>query len=172
MDHFYKSIPGWFTYPCLYTDMVNKFPSGSHFVEVGSYNGTSLAYLIVEIINAEKDITVTAVDSFLYFTEDAFNNNMKPVQDKFDLVVGDSAEAADKFEDKSLEFVFIDADHNYEFVKKDILAWLPKIKEGGVLAGHDYLYFVGVKQAVDEIFGNRNDARYTDEDCWFVSIKE
>ncbi len=58
-----------------------------------------------------------------------------------------------------LDLVFIDANHEYSYVKRDILAWLPKVRSGGILAGHDYApdipMFSGVKQAVDEIFGNR-----------------
>ncbi len=57
------------------------------------------------------------------------------------------------------DLVFIDANHEYLEVKQDILAWLPKVRDGGILAGHDYEpnipMFCGVKRAVDEIFGNR-----------------
>lgn len=68
-------------------------------------------------------------------------------------IVGDSSETAQGYDDKSLDFVFIDADHAYENVKRDINAWLPKIKSGGILAGHDYIStHSGVKRAVDELF--------------------
>lgn len=49
--------------------------------------------------------------------------------------------------------VFIDACHEYDSVKADILAWLPIVRDGGTLCGHDYFNFPGVKRAVDEIFG-------------------
>lgn len=69
-----------------------------------------------------------------------------------------SALAAGQFDDESLDWVFIDADHSYEGCKEDIEAWYPKVVSGGVLCGHDYIendtYWrgvkVGVKQAVDE----------------------
>ena len=64
----------------------------------------------------------------------------------------DSVEASKRFEDKSIDFIFIDGNHQYEFVKKDIIAWLPKLKEGGVLAGHDHDW-QRVKDAVKEILG-------------------
>lgn len=64
-----------------------------------------------------------------------------------------SIQAARSFEDKYFDFVFIDAAHDYESVKADILAWMPKIKSGGWIMGHDYgLDWPGVKKAVDEIF--------------------
>lgn len=65
-----------------------------------------------------------------------------------------SVKAADKVSDQSFDFVFIDADHGYEAVKDDIRAWYPKLKEGGLLSGHDFDHpdypFFGVKQAVEE----------------------
>ncbi|MBI5684050.1 MAG: class I SAM-dependent methyltransferase [Verrucomicrobia bacterium] len=48
-----------------------------------------------------------------------------------------STQACVLFPDKSLDFVFIDGNHGYSYVKQDILAWLPKIKPGGVICGHD-----------------------------------
>jgi hypothetical protein len=48
--------------------------------------------------------------------------------------------------------VYIDANHTHEEVKKDIQAWLPKIKKGGIISGHDYGGWEGVTQAVNEAF--------------------
>ena len=65
-----------------------------------------------------------------------------------------SVEAAKTEEDGSLDLVFIDGDHKYECVKEDIEAWWPKLKQGGVMLGHDYsVGLPGVIQAVDERFG-------------------
>jgi hypothetical protein len=50
-----------------------------------------------------------------------------------------SEEAAPKIPDGSLDFAYIDANHAYEYVKRDIELWWPKIRDGGMLAGHDYL---------------------------------
>ena len=49
-----------------------------------------------------------------------------------------SAKAAEIFSDGDLDLVFIDANHSFEAVTADILAWWPKVKEGGWLTGHDY----------------------------------
>lgn len=67
------------------------------------------------------------------------------------IVKGESTEIATWFEDKSLDFVYIDACHNYENVREDIIAWYPKVKPGGVLGGHDYDWD-GVQRAVDKAF--------------------
>jgi predicted O-methyltransferase YrrM len=50
-----------------------------------------------------------------------------------------SVEASQDFSDRSLDLVYIDAEHDYNSVKTDINAWKNKVRRGGVLAGHDYM---------------------------------
>lgn len=50
-----------------------------------------------------------------------------------------SVDAAQRFKDESLDFVYLDADHSEEAVLEDIQAWLPKVRRGGLIAGHDFL---------------------------------
>lgn len=50
-----------------------------------------------------------------------------------------STEAVNDFKDESLDMVYIDANHRLEFVINDISIWLPKLRNGGIIAGHDYL---------------------------------
>ncbi len=50
-----------------------------------------------------------------------------------------SKQAVDLFPDESLDFVYIDANHEYSYVVEDIKLWYPKVKKGGIVAGHDYL---------------------------------
>lgn len=67
-----------------------------------------------------------------------------------------SEEASSKFIDGVFDFVYIDANHKYESISQDLKLWWPKVRWGGVFAGHDYLDGViasgtyGVKTAVDE----------------------
>lgn len=64
-----------------------------------------------------------------------------------------SETAASKVRDESLDFVFIDAQHDYESVKRDIELWTPKVKSGGLISGHDHdSKFPGVVAAVGEAF--------------------
>jgi Methyltransferase domain len=65
-----------------------------------------------------------------------------------------SLDALQKFEDGSLDFVYIDANHNFEAVSKDITGWAKKVRVGGIVSGHDYhpTYLkgsMGVTEAVD-----------------------
>jgi hypothetical protein len=62
-----------------------------------------------------------------------------------------SVEAAMQFADESLDCVFIDGDHRYEAVFKDLNAWFPKVKEGHLITGDDY-WMPSVARAVDEFF--------------------
>lgn len=70
------------------------------------------------------------------------------------IIKGDSAEVAKDVPDESLDFVYIDAAHDYENVKIDIQAWAPKVKVGGIVAGDDFYDFPsgkgGVMRAVTE----------------------
>jgi len=82
----------------------------------------------------------------------------------------DSVEAAARV-DGLLDFAFIDADHSRAGVERDIAAWLPLIRPGGWIGGHDYGHplFPGVREAVDAAFGERVE---TDADrTWFVRVE-
>ena len=50
----------------------------------------------------------------------------------------DSEEVLNSIEDESLDVIYIDANHSFDFVKKDIQMWRKKLKRGGLFAGHDY----------------------------------
>ena len=79
-----------------------------------------------------------------------FNKRTRPYENRLKVLKGVSWEMAQYVDDCSLDFVFIDADHSYESVAKDIRAWTPKLKKGGILSGHDLLY-EGVNRAVNEL---------------------
>ena len=66
-------------------------------------------------------------------------NNIKGFEDRAVMVRATSEIASNMFEDNSLDFVYIDANHAYDYVVQDIELWYPKVKEGGYLCGHDYI---------------------------------
>lgn len=184
IEHYYNNDEifgneNWFSYPNLYKAIVERCKNGSKIVEVGSWKGRSTSYMSVEIYNSEKDIEFYCVDTWeggpdhqgreeLSELYNVFLNNMKPVEGYYIPLRDTSLNVSKKFEDESLDFVFIDASHEYEDVKNDILAWLPKVKPGGILAGHDYYpegcydWFPGVKKAVNECLNNFE----TSENCF------
>lgn len=143
-------------------------------VEVGVWKAGFSDFLLTNW----KGQKLYSVDPWKNFSSDVYIDDMNINQDKFDeiykgvknklfrfgersAILRDlSLDAALSFQDQSLDFVYLDARHNYEGVKEDIEAWYPKVKIGGIICGHDYLdktigtTVFGVKQAVDE-FANR-----------------
>jgi len=164
MKHFYKSLcpesGSMFTFKDLYSQIVKEVPDGGTLVEIGAWIGQSLAYLIVESINSGKKHKIYAVDAFVgnvfsgiekttYPQWTAFQHNLQPVWEHLTPIQSLSDEAASRFLDNSIDFAYVDAQHTLEAVRKDLAAWWPKIKPGGIFAGHD-LKHLPVRQAVEE----------------------
>jgi len=163
----YLESDNWFNYQKFY-DLISekKFDS---LIEVGVWKGHSISYLA----NKNRDSKIWAVDLFEDTTDNYYQNdylnrqipfiyeiyNMNliknDVRDIITDIKGDSQESAEKFSDGSVDFVFIDANHEYDKVVADIDSWYKKIKFGGIISGHDYGSWPGVTQAVNE-FVNKN----------------
>jgi len=103
---------------------------------------------------------------------------------KIDIIVNFSVEAAKLFEDGYFDFVYIDANHVYKEVIADLEAWYPKIRKGGMLAGHDYCNWarddgnivINCKDGIDYFMKKNNkekDLMLTGENDWrsFFFIK-
>ncbi len=151
----------------LYAEMVANAKGGEAFVELGAWKGKSAAFMAVENINSGKGIRFTVVDlwekaEFLRTLDGhpyepatwiEFIENVKPAcKGIWQVCQDDTALSAQYlFPGEQVDFVYIDADHRYEGCKADIEAWWPKVKPGGILAGHDYAgEYIGVVHAVDE----------------------
>lgn len=161
LPHYYHQVEGWFDFPNLYTSLVRNHDNAV-FVEVGSWQGKSASYMGIEILNHNKNIKLHCVDTWEGSIEhqeeevvqtkslyETFLKNIEPVKQVIVPVKKASRDAARTYEDNSLDFVFIDAAHDYESVREDIYSWYPKIKPGGILAGHDKTW-PGVVKAVNE----------------------
>ena len=70
--------------------------------------------------------------------------------DRIEWLIEDSVIAANRFSDEYFDYVYIDAQHEYEAVVRDISAWFPKVKKGGVIGGDD-CGEAGVKQAIKDM---------------------
>lgn len=69
-----------------------------------------------------------------------------------------------------LDFIYIDGDHSKEQVTKDINNYLPKIKKGGLICGHDYLLAPHVAPVVNEIFKDKK-INTADDFVWWVIVE-
>lgn len=143
---------------CMYVN--DRIGKDIVVVEIGSYTGISAS-----IFNSVFD-DVYCVDAWTSGYDDtdiASRQNMEEVEAAFDKQIagttiqklkGSSAEMAKHFEDGSVDLVYIDADHTYDGVVRDINIWMPKVKKGGYLAGHDYVEgWGGVLPAVNDTIG-------------------
>ena len=167
MKHYYQNVEGWFEDGSLYNSVAQKYDN-AHFVEIGCWKGRSTSCMGVEILNSNKNIKFDVVDTFRGSAEhgnvdsdklfNEFTTNTEPVRSAINTVHKmTSLQASELYADNSLDFVFIDASHDYENVMADIKAWYPKIKFGGTMSGDDYCPgWEGVMRAVDEYFGAGN----------------
>jgi hypothetical protein len=177
---FYQGIEGWFDFDDIYDLALRR--SGNqpaHFVEVGSYKGRSTCYLAERIRETGLDVRLDAVDTFQgdvhvgysdLWAEFAANLERAGVLSRVRAQRCTSLTAAKMFDADSLDFVFIDAEHTPEAVAHDLAAWWPKVRPGGLLAGHDYTNFPGVALAVDQFVARHalGSAFRTSRSSWMV----
>lgn len=168
----YNSIQGWFDFSDIYSRIVGaQIVDGSKVVEVGSWLGKSAIFLANQIkekgINAdfycvdiwEGTTGDSDIDKIIKMhggsVYDIFLGNIEKcgVSDFIKPIKKDSVSASRKFKNNSLDFCFIDALHTYEAVKEDIKTWLPKVKPGKYIGGHDADREC-VQRALNEVLGN------------------
>lgn len=128
-------------------------------VEVGACQGEH-AIVLYQSLNFEKLYLIDIWDNYsqegqnINYLDVSYQVTKKRFKNYNNVIIvrNDSVEVAKTFEDNSLDFVYIDANHQYEYVKADIEAWYPKVKKEAYLMGHDYddIHWLGVKKAVDE----------------------
>jgi len=167
----WENIIGWFDFKEVYDLAVDKAPDSAVFIEVGSWFGKSTAYMGAQIKKNDKNIRFYAVDTwegagesetqkkivsshggniFPAFWQNMVNSKLEDVILPLQIT---SEKASLLFDDETLDFVFIDASHVYDEVIKDISCWHPKIKKGGIIAGHDFTPRFDVPDAVQDFFG-------------------
>jgi hypothetical protein len=186
IDHYYHLIEGWFNMEKQYLELLDATPEGGTFVELGCYKGKSTSFIGVEIHKQKRDIEFFAVDSFQGATNSTDENEVKayvgisdieqtylesiaPIGNKIQTIKSLSHEAADMFDDESVDVLFVDAGHSREAVLNDLKAWYPKMKNNSIMAGHDYTAWDGVNQAVTEVFGTPHKV---ENDCWFIYLEK
>jgi predicted O-methyltransferase YrrM len=147
-------------------DLINHLGDNSNktMIEIGSFIGEST------ILFAQSFKEVTAIDPFMEGYDDndptsyqfdfknVYNTYLNRTGDHQNIktMVSTSDDALSQLKGLQFDFVYIDGIHTYQQVKKDIENYLPLIKPGGVIGGHDYVndaHLAGVYKAVNEMFG-------------------
>lgn len=77
-------------------------------------------------------------------------------------------EASEKFPDEHFDLVYIDASHWYKDVLDDIKTWIPKVKPGGYLSGHDYIHGIDTSKAVNDYFGKTHSITIYPDSSWII----
>lgn len=135
---------------------------GGHARKILSSWRGSRMYLVDIWARQSPDVyreDTSKVDYDLWFDE---CQKLQQQDDRVRLLRSMSVDAAGQFEDGSLDFVYIDANHDEEAVFADLLAWGPKVKGGGVLAGHDFFcrtdhgHWTQVEDALEKYFSSAN----------------
>lgn len=96
-------------------------------------------------------------------------DNLASFGDKVEIIQENSKYAQEKIPDGSLDFIFIDGDHSYEAAYFDMTTYWPKVKKGGLFAGHD-TGMVTVDNAIAHCradFAITTPIKYCDNQCWY-----
>lgn len=152
------------------------------FVEVGCKEGRTTGHVLANV----PDSTAVAIDPWVIQEPSAdpkretykdwdfakieaeFWENIGEHKNRCTMLRMTSLEAAERWHLDSPDLVFIDALHDYESVKADIEAWWPRVRPGGVLAGHDWNHqWPGVERAVAEGF-DLMQVGVGPDSVWFV----
>lgn len=156
-------------------DLCREFPENTIMAEIGSYAGDGTV-LFFESGKVQKlyaidpweegyNDTDEASDSDFTLVEKAFNKNVKNL--KVEKLKGTLKSEFSKL--PKLDVIYIDGNHDYEYVLSDIKLALKKIKPGGIICGHDYHYYGGdVPKVVNEIFG-KPDKIFNDT-SWMIKV--
>lgn len=153
--------------------------------EVGVFKGATLFHLLRHVpklhmiavdlwadtpkvkLNGDKDMNTGVANYHRYPLqeyEDAVRKQAVQYGDRVHFIKAPSDKAAAQVKDASLDFVFIDASHETEQVRRDIRAWVPKLKLTGMMMGHDCTW-PSVRKAIDEVVpGWRKDK----DSVWYI----
>ena len=168
----FNEIPGWFSYQNLYDKMVESANDGATFVEVGAWFGKSTNHMASKIKESKKNIEFITIDTFKGSLDEALHQNIVGSfggdiysdfientilsgNDKSFKTIKDTSEnAAKHFPNNSIDYIMIDAGHDYNSVTDDLKRWYPKVKPGGIISGDDFAtnIFDGVTNAVNDYF--------------------
>lgn len=163
------AIHGWMS-PVELLWLAEQAACATNLVEIGSWCGRSARALAentqgrltcVDMWSADTDSAtapefekgITEHDGNLEWTWDEFRFNMIGLGNVGAIRLPSVEAVKIVPPEMTFDFIFIDGAHDYESVKADLDAWLPKLSPGGMIAGHDYDHgWPGVVNAVDEWF--------------------
>lgn len=148
------------------------------FVEIGTYRGQYASTLMKEM----PDLDLYAVDKFLtyrnykdFHKQDLEVDALQEATERsseygFKIIKEWSSDASKLFDDESLDAIFIDDNHDFLFLAEGLKNWVPKVKKGGIVSGHDLFDNRHVNYGVRELIPAYCEAY--DIYPWFVCKKD
>jgi len=148
--------------------MKSKYDLLKHFGELGFTTGAeigvSMGHLSEAMFKAMPNLKLYCVDVWMQYPGNrwAASNHKNEVYYRracqklapynSEIIRDTSMNAVKKIEDGSLDFIYIDACHAYDYVMEDLINWTKKVRKGGIVSGDDYYNFrgAGVMGAVDD----------------------
>lgn len=149
-------------------------------VEIGVCHGFTSEYFLKNVPNITTLYCVDHYPSFVDWdgtrlTEERQEETKRRCKDRLSeynsvkLIYDRSVNFAQTLKDDSLDFVFVDGDHSYNATMQDFESYWPKVKKGGVFAGHD-INLSTVDQAVKDFFKDKNveGVNVVDNNAWYI----
>ena len=174
----YKSSKGnafFYGFINMLNDIIHRLDHNSKMIEIGSHMGESTMLFastqLFSEVHALEPFDGDEEFNYLFdyewdYIESEFRTNTRIHKDIITLHKGYSWELVDKFEDNSMDLIYIDGQHTKQDVTRDLKLYLPKLKKGGIIAGHDYHeVWPGVKDAVNKLVGGP-EMVYEDTSWW------
>ena len=163
--------------------LIERFISDNNFTN-GVELGVREADLSRYLLNKFDNLHLVVVDlwsqgGFSDKMNDIYNHSenerisrerLEPYKERVEILRMATHLAADNYDDKSFDFVYIDSSHVGDCVTREINAWYPKLKDTGIMCGHDYCDAWGgtYKEAIDKFCGNNLvDMGNVDDSSWF-----
>lgn len=139
----------------------NRLELAEHFASLGFCRGAEVGvmrgYYSSVLLRTIPNLNLLSVDTWGGIYSQYYALALKALSDfpGSTILAGLSVDVARLLPDRWLDFVYLDAGHDYESVALDLRAWAPKVRAGGIISGHDYYIFKhsgndGVIRAVDE----------------------
>lgn len=165
----------------LYEMIQKHFKEDFVMAEIGSFMGTSTRFFSlfvnkifsIDIYDYHVPPTgrIPEMDAMFVEAEKLFDERTKDY-DNIIKIKKSSVEAAKDFEDESLDCVYVDGEHLYDYIRADIQAWKDKIKNGGILCGHDFdhNHSESITRILNE-FNLMNEFTVYSDTSWSVVIK-
>ena len=132
----------------LVQQIKEEFPEGKA-VEIGTFKGSFSNVILsnwegtLYMVDPWRALGAEYIDaSNHYYHQEAYSetmSNIRGMEERGIMIRALSNQAVELFPNESLDFIYIDANHAYDYVKEDMEIWWPKLKRGGYFAGHDYL---------------------------------